>query len=58
MSDMLFFTAIYIVKRIYDERVDFDYSDALSFSGYSTMLLYVLEFDWKVSELQWSFYIA
>ena len=58
MSDMLFFTARYIVKRIYDERVDFDYSYALSFSGYSTMLLYLLEFDWNVSELQWSFYTA
>ena len=52
MSEMLFFTARYIGKRICDERVDFDYSYALSFSGYSTMLLYLLEFDWNVSELQ------
>ena len=48
MSDMLFFTARHIVKRIYDEPVDFDYSYALSFSGYFTMLLYLLEFDWNL----------
>ena len=52
MFDMLFFIARYIVKRIYDEGVDFDYSYALSFSGYSTMLLYLLELDWNVSGLQ------
>ena len=53
MSEMLFFTARYIGKRICDEQVDFDYSYAPSFSGYSTILLYLLEFDWDVSELQW-----
>ena len=51
MTEMLFFTTRYIGKRVYDEQVDFDYSYALSFSSYSTMLLYLLEFDWNVSEL-------
>ena len=58
MAEMLIFTKRYVGKRIYDELVDFDYSYDLSISGYSTLLLYLLEFDWNVSELQWSFYIA
>ena len=58
MPDMLFFTARYTGKRIYDEQVDFDYSYALSFSAYSAMLLCLLEYVWNVSKLQWSIYIA
>ena len=52
MPDMLFFTARYTGKRIYDEQVDFDYSYALSFSAYSAMLLCLLEYVWNVSKLQ------
>ena len=52
MAEMLIFTKRYVGKRIYDELVDFDYSYDLSISGCSTLLLYLLEFDWNVSELQ------
>ena len=58
MTEMLFFTTKYIGKRIYDERLDFGYSYVLSFSDYSAMLVYLLEFDLECSRASWSFYIA
>ena len=49
MIEILFFTARCVGRCIYDERVDFDYSYVLSFNGYSTILLYLLEFHYHIA---------